>query len=427
MGRQQSLAHRIRPVPTGQPHILFMGMNYAPEVTGIAPYTTGVAEYLAATGYRVSVATTFPHYPAWQVDPAYRGKRRLICTDTRNDVTVVRTRIYVPKQRSFLRRMLYDSTLALNTLAVAPKVGRVRLVVAILPPLQLALTALFIGRMNNAPVILHLQDVVPDVALTTGTVDEGPFVYVARRVESYVYQKASAISVISAGIGRNLENKGVPPKKVRVLPNWSSLDTAARTDREALRTALGISPGHTLLLHTGNMGAKQGLGSAIDAMSFLRQEPVVLGLVGDGQDRLSLEKRAAELALQTVKFVPLQTDFPSTLAAADALVINQVTGVVDTVAPSKLLAYMAAGKPVLAAVNSLSEAAAIIREAGCGVVVTPGNPRAFADAVLMLKDRPELRLEMGHAGKEYVSSRFSKRVTLEKWAEFVAHWLDFGK
>ena len=56
--------------------ILIIGVNYAPEPTGNAPYTTALARSLARRGHEVHVLTSYPHYPQWRVPDGWTGRRR---------------------------------------------------------------------------------------------------------------------------------------------------------------------------------------------------------------------------------------------------------------------------------------------------------------------------------------------------------------
>jgi len=404
-------------------HLLILGMNYAPEVTGIGPFTTGIAEHFVREGYAVTVATTFPHYPAWRVDPRYAKGQRLLRRQRQNGVDVRRTWVYIPTRRSLPQRLLYDSSLAATT-ASAVIGRRADAIICVSPPLQLALTALLVGRLHNAPVLLHLQDLVPDVAVTAGMMKEGLMVRAARGLERFVYRRARAIGVISLGLQANLLAKGVPKHKLHVLPNWvetSKFDQAPNAS--AFRASLGVAPDQSLLLHAGNMGAKQDLATLVDAVRRLKPESALLALVGDGQDKRSLERKVTAERISNVRFVPLQEDFASTLAAADILVVNQLKAVVDSVAPSKLLAYMAAARPVVALVNDRSEAAEVIRQSGCGIVVPPAEPRLFASAVERLHADPALRRAMGKAGRRYVQLHFDKQQILDSWSAVLSQTL----
>jgi colanic acid biosynthesis glycosyl transferase WcaI len=149
----------------------------------------------------------------------------------------------------------------------------------------------------------------------------------------------------------------------------------------------------------------------------------MLALVGDGQSKRSLEEKVRTDGIPNVRFVPLQDDFPSTLAAADILIVNQLNDVVDSVAPSKLLAYMAASRPVLAVVNDRSEAAHVVRASGGGMVIPPGEPELFAAAVHRLRGDGALRQQMGLSGRKWVQSHFGKQEALTAWDAALAKML----
>ena len=78
-------------------HFVFLGINYWPDETGIAPFTTGRCEYLASRGHQVTVFTGFPYYPDWRVPEPYRG--RLFRDEESNGVTILRSWLYVPGPR----------------------------------------------------------------------------------------------------------------------------------------------------------------------------------------------------------------------------------------------------------------------------------------------------------------------------------------
>lgn len=399
--------------------ILLIGLNYAPEVVGIGPYTTELAEHLAASGNEVSVLTGFPYYPHWRIDPAYRGKRPILVERT-NGVRVVRSPILLPGTgHSTLRRILFDSSLAVTSLVASAGIGAVDVVICVSPPLQLAVTAWLFARTRGARLVLHLQDLVPDAAVSVGMMREGNAVRLARQLERFVYSRADRITVISRGFVDNLVGKGVPTAKLQVLPNWVETSNFEVSSDPALRATLGAQKGETLVLHAGNMGAKQGLETVVDAAAALADQNIVVALVGDGSYRRELETRAAHLGLTNLKFVPLQDDFPATLAAADLLVLAQRSRVVDSVAPSKLLGYMASGKPVVAAVNELSEAGRMIREAECGLVVSPEEPKALAAALTELGRHPERRRSLGEAGRRYAAQHYKRSLVLKDWSKLI--------
>ena len=112
-------------------------------------------------------------------------------------------------------------------------------------------------------------------------------------------------------------------------------------------------------------------------------------------------------------------------AAADVLLLNQVASVKDTVIPSKLLTYMAAGRPVLAAVNPTSQGAEILQEADGGILVTPDDPMALAAAVQALPAASSATLEaMSLRHRKLADKHFDQRAVL---AQHEAFMLEIGR
>jgi len=132
-------------------HLLILGMNYAPEQTGIGPYTSGLAEHMVQHGHRVTVVTAFPHYPQWRQDASYAHGRRFVHWE-RQGVALRRGWVSIPRNRSARQRVAYDTSLAVTALLNALPLRSVDLVLSISPPLQLALT----GALLAALVVLLL-------------------------------------------------------------------------------------------------------------------------------------------------------------------------------------------------------------------------------------------------------------------------------
>jgi colanic acid biosynthesis glycosyl transferase WcaI len=402
-------------------NILLVAMNYAPEQTGIAPFNTGLAEYLAAEGHRVTALTTFPHYPEWRVAPEYRG--RWLVREQRHGVHVIRCRGYVPSRRSTLCRVAYDSALAVPAMLIGLRLPKPDVVLAVSPPLQLAVAAWLLAWRHRARFILQVKDLVPDVAIALGMLRNRLAIRAGRALEGFVYRRAEYILTISQGFVENLRAKGVPEEKLLVLPDWTDCDAIRPlSGSNFFRRELAIPEDAFVVLHSGNMGAKQRLENLLDAAERLPDRGFVFLLVGDGTERPRLERRAREQRLANVHFLPLQPAdrLPEMLAAADVLLLNQDPAIVDTVIPSKLLTYLAAGRPVVAAIHEASEAARLIHAAGCGAVVPPADPDALAGALLQLARAPDIRRQFAAAGRRHAMEHFERRRVLARYSEFFA-------
>ena len=397
--------------------VLFLGMNYAPEETGIGPFTTGLCEFLQSRGNDVVICTAMPHFPQWEVPEDYHGYTRRV--DGRNGVEVRRSAVCLPKRRSVLRRILYDTSFAAGAFVNSIPLIRPDVIVAISPPAQVGYTGALLARRWGAPLVLLVKDLPTKAAAAVGMLKSAPVTHLGSAVERVAYRLADQIVVISDGFHRAIVEQGIPAERIVRIPDWADTETITPVSIDTkLRGALGASDGDFLLLHAGNMGAKQGLDDPIRAaLSAPADLRLKLAVVGDGLERVRLEQLVDTGPPSKVKILPLmpRDQLPGMLSAADALLINQRADVVDSVAPSKLLTYMAAGRPVLAAVNRHSEASRLVEESGCGMVVRPEDPESLLAGVDKLRRDPRLRETMGRVGRSYVERHYARSSVLNAW------------
>jgi colanic acid biosynthesis glycosyl transferase WcaI len=162
------------------------------------------------------------------------------------------------------------------------------------------------------------------------------------------------------------------------------------------------------------MGVKQGLDVILDAAALNRADDSMLFLcVGNGSDCERIKRRAAELDLGNVRFLPLldETDFRGLMAASNVCLVTQQRSVSEIFFPSKIVTYLAAGRPMIASVNPECEVARMTRESGAGRVVEAENPRALLEAVCELRNA-DLR-KAGENARAYACMRWSSGRVLE--------------
>ncbi len=169
--------------------------------------------------------------------------------------------------------------------------------------------------------------------------------------------------------------------------------------------------GKFVVLYSGNMGVKQGLGSLLDCAEALRGETdVAFLIVGDGGEKQTLMHLAQERGLSNVSFHPLQPmeRLGELLATADVSVIPQKAGFADIVLPSKLSNILASGRPVIAAAGEGTELAHMVRGGDCGRIVPQGDAVAMAMAVLEFRDDDELGARLGANGRRYMEAHLGQ-------------------
>ena len=403
--------------------LVIWGINYAPEPTGIAPFNAGLAEWLSARGHEVEMVTTFPYYPAWRKRP--EDRRRLYRTERAGGVTVRRCWHYVPPRVTALRRILHEASFLATSGLRLLTLRRPDVLLVVSPPLPLGVPAWLVSRLWRRPYVFHVQDLQPDAAVALGMLRPGRFTRLLYALEWFAYRKAAAVSGISDGMLAAFHAKGVSDARRLFFPNWvPDMLPGAATPAERASARAGFAARHglpvdrPLLVYSGNVGLKQGLGvllEAADDEAMGSDFPVQWIVAGDGAGREALVRQAQERGLAALRFLPLQPDtaFAEMLVAADVCVITQQRGTGQYFFPSKLLTVLGRAKPVLAVADADSELARAVVEGGFGRVAAPGDPTAVAAAArAMLAAGPEALAEWGRRGMEWVG-RFRRTTVLE--------------
>jgi glycosyltransferase involved in cell wall biosynthesis len=396
--------------------VLVTTSYYWPEAAGSGPLLTNVAEYLSESGHDVMVVTGFAHYPDWRSSAA----RRLFATEERAGVTVRRRWHYVPRSQSARHRAFYELSLFVFGLTALPRRWRPDVVLGTCPSLAGGAHAAAASRVYGVPYGLIFQDLMGLAAVQSGVAGGKRVAGVVRKAELALARRAGRVGIIAEGFRGYLEAGGVPSDKIERLRNCARRIEPAETVAET-RDRLGWRPDELVALHGGNMGHKQGLDNLLDTAALLRGSGVRIVLAGDGNDRNRLYRRARELGLTNLDFIELQAPgrWEAVMQAANVLLVNQRASVTDMSLPSKLTSYFGAGRPVVAAASADSETAREIAAADAGIVVPPGDPHAFREAILSLRGDAGLAQKLGQHGTMYAQNVLSPTRVLAEYESFV--------
>ena len=386
--------------------VLILSINYWPEVTGIGAFTTYRAEHLAAAGHEVEVCTTFPYYPDWKVPQEYA--RKLGLTEERNGVRIVRSYTYIPNPVTPIKRILHEASFiaGLTLRGLLRKRPDVMLVVS--PPLGLTAPAILLSRLWGVPYVYDVEDLQPDAAADLGMLPRWAvkFLY---KVESAAYRYARLVTTLTPNMRLRIVDKGIAEDKVELIePRLDeSLIDLLPEEGSAFRRRYNLGD-KFLITHSGNMGVKQGLDVIVDAAALGRADESMLFLcVGNGAVCERIKHRAADLNLNNMRFLPLldEKDFRGLMAASGICLVTQQASVSEIAFPSKIVTYLAAGRPVVAAVNTECEVACMMRESGAGIAVEAENPAALLNAICAMR-REDLR-KAGENPRKYACARWS--------------------
>ncbi|MBI1220666.1 MAG: WcaI family glycosyltransferase [Rhodobacteraceae bacterium] len=246
--------------------LLILGINYSPELIGIAVYTSQLAEGLAMRGHQIELVTAQPYYPAWKIPEGWSrfGYRR---ESPSANLRVIHCPLYVPAQPTGLKRLLHYASFtlaaALQILARALRTQPDHVLV-VAPSLVSAPLGLLAARLTGAKSWLHVQDFEVEAAFATGLLSKDSRIgRLAERFERNILSSFDRISSISRAMRRKLAEKGIPDDRIFELRNWADLSRVMpQTGPSSLKAELGIES-ESVALYSGNVARKQGIADTV--------------------------------------------------------------------------------------------------------------------------------------------------------------------
>ncbi len=374
--------------------------HFAPDLAPTGAVMTRIVTELAARGHELHVVTALPWYQHHRIEPGWGGRPVRVERTSWGSVTRIHP-FPSPDKRSIPRRAAGFVGFSALAGLMGLRGGRVDGVLVMSPPLTLGLTGWAIHLVRRGPLVFNIQDVFPDAAIETGAITNRHLIRFAVWLERTSYRRSDAVTVLSDDLRDNLRAK-LPESqhaKIRVIPNFVDTEAIRPVDRmTAYRTELGIGD-EPVVMYAGNVGFSQSLGMLLHAARHL---PEVTFLINGGGSALdSLRADAAGLAnIRFGQYQPVER-LSEVLGTGDVHVVPLRAGLARVSVPSKTYSILAAGRPVLAAVDPGTEVANIVEAAGCGVAVPPDDAEVFTAALRMMLASNDLAVK-GDQGRRWV-------------------------
>ena len=337
-----------------------------------------MAQELERRGHQVSVITGFPNYPGGKLYDGYRVRpfrRERIGT-----VTVTRVALYPSHDSSGIRRLANYLSFAFTATIAVLFVKRPDVAYVYHPPATIGLPAFALKVFRGVPFVYDVQDLWPDTLAATGMISGPRVLSLAGWILKRIYRSATHVVVLSDGFRRALVDRGVPERRITVIPNWAD-EARLIVDRPA--GSREKSDNNVRVTFAGNIGPAQELGVVLDAAELITDLPEVrFVLIGGGVEASLLRADAVGRGIQNVEFLPRRPidEIGADLVDADALLVHlRDDPLFEITIPSKTQAYMMAGRPILMGVRG--DAARMVNEASAGISFEPGNPSALAQVV----------------------------------------------
>ena len=399
--------------------ILFVSQYYAPEPVPKIPF---LARSLAARGHAVTVLTGLPCYPEGRIHESYKGRSYM--RETIDGVEVLRVPQFADHSSSAMRRILYYFSFPFFAFfRLFPLLSR-RFDVAYFysAAIPLLFLAPMVRLMFRCPVVYDLADLWPESVESTGMIRSPFLLKLVSALSTFLYKRADHLGVLTNGYKERLVSRGVPPERMTVT-YYCVPDQQPGAD-SAIPLPSPLGDGRFTVTYTGMIGPVQNLGTVLDAAKLLAKTApnVRIVLAGSGVEQEPLVQRIQSEAILNVSYLgrlPMN-QMPGIYAASDVLFVHLKPDCLSTVSiPSKTFSYMAAGKPILMAVDG--EAGQFVEAHQCGLYSPAGDAASFADAVVRLSQMPrEQRETMGQRARDLYDTRFSGPVQVSIWEDLLS-------
>jgi len=287
------------------------------------------------------------------------------------------------------------------------------------PPLYMGISGYILSKAKKTPFVFNMQDIHPKVLFDSGVIKNKFIKRILSGMEEICYRKAYSFIVYSSGNRDYLLQRGVV-RDVCIVPNW--VDTIAMGSADGMNSFRNeeLMGDKFVVSYAGTIQQAQGLEVVVEAAETLREyNDIIFLLAGEGSSKTALQSLINERRVNNVLLRPVMPKdrYIQFLYASDVCLIALSSDIPLQTVPGKLADIMACGRPVIAVVNQQGDAASIIKEAGCGFCLDPGDVEAFSQAVLRLQRDEGLRKEMGGKARLFAEQHFSRSVCTKQYEE----------
>ena len=384
---------------------------FPPESVASAVMAQHIAEGLVRSGHQVTVITSFPSKMKGDIFPGFRRTMANTIIDPRG-YHLCRVFTFFSKKSEVFSRLLENLSFAVSSNLASVILGTPDMVYMNTWPAIATFITAIVCTLRNVPYIYNVQDLYPESASALGHISKAGLMYrLLKRMDRFTALHSSQIIANSEEFAEVIHRtRNVPRGKVSVVWNWYDASVLPGPKCDDFRKSIAPAPNTHVIMYSGNIGSVAGLEVAIAAAEKLAKRGCYLFvLAGDGTSREQLQDECRKRNISNILFYyPLnREDLGHVQAAADIMLITTKKSLSLSEVPSKLMAYMLSGRPVLAMVDKTSNTARIVEMAKCGMIGPPEDSCALADLVETMVHSGRLE-EWGANARKFAEAHFDQ-------------------
>jgi len=366
-----------------------------------------LARYLVQRGHRVTIIASSVSYITGAVPPKLSDEKD-------EGITIIRAYVYQAHHKSFVHRVFAFVSFMASSFIMGLRVKDVDLIWGTSPPIFQGITAWALSRLKGIPFLFEVRDLWPAFAISVGVLKNGILIRASEWLERFLYRGADRVMVNSPGYVEHVRDLGA--KQVELLPNGADAGMFDPAQKGASFRKSHSLNDKFVVLYAGAHGMSNDLGVVLDAAKIVENDSKIqIVLLGDGKEKPNLQAQAVEMGLKNLSFISSvpKTEMADALAATDACIaILKPIEMYKTTYPNKVFDYMAAGRPVMLAIDGVIRE--VVEAAECGIFAEPGDAAVLADAIKTLAVDPARSQKMGLAGRRYIEEHFDRAALAEQ-------------
>ena len=376
-----------------------------------------LATRLAERGHDVTVLAPFPNYPLGRLYDGYKLSWRQ--WEKVNGIRILRVPLYPDHSSSGVKRILNYGSFTASAMTIGLLlIDRIDVIFVYSPPMTLGLAAGLFKLRHQAPILLDVVDLWPDAIPGSGMASSSSLIKITEWIAQSAYALADRISVLTDGYATRLQSAGVSKQKMMVMPPWADGDLYYVAERNRRFGEIYELEGKFCVIHAGNIGPFQGIDIILAAAEKMRHiDRFRVVFVGGGRDLEAMQKEKEARGLDNVIFAgsyPVEK-MSGILAWGNALLVSLRSDPYLAInLPSKIAAYMAVGRSIIACAEG--ETSRLVTEHRLGFSCRPGDPTALAEAFVRSMDLSEDESrQMGNRSRALFEQSYDKNVLIERY------------
>ncbi len=287
---------------------------------------------------------------------------------------------------------------------------KVDLVMGTSPSLFQGFSAAWVAIFKRRPFLLEVRDLWPDFAIEMGILNSKILIFMAKRVESFIYWRAKHILVNSPAYVDYLVERGIKPEKISLIPNGVDPKMfEGEADPDRIRNEFSLNEKY-VVTYAGAIGPANDIPTIVRGAELIKDKTDIhFLLVGGGKALEEVKALVAEKNLDniTIAGVRQKSEMSDFLAASDACVATlQNIPMFKMTYPNKIFDYMAAKKPIVLGIDGVIRK--VVEDGEGGIFVQPGDEQQLADAVVWMFENQTKANEMGVSGSAYVAQHYNR-------------------